>query len=69
MVTISPWISHLLDVICHCSSTGRKLTYIVYQIWLSRNNFVFDAEMVLAVRVLEKACELTGEYRCFDAVG
>ncbi|XP_073109545.1 uncharacterized protein [Elaeis guineensis] len=60
-------LSSFFGVICHGST--RRLAYIAYQIWLSRNSLIFDAEIVPAHRVLEKAYYLVKEYYRFDAVG
>lgn len=54
-------------VVCH-DLIGR-LTYITFQIWLLRNNLIFDVEVIPIHWMLEKAYYLAEEYDHFDAVG
>lgn len=42
------------------------MAYIVYQIWLSKNSLVFDAEVVPFHRVLDRAIILATEYHRLD---
>ena len=65
-----PWLLLFLDAI-HQSMTigtlgGDRMAYITYQIWLSKNSLIFEAELISVHRVLEKVSCLTEEYNCFD---
>lgn len=42
------------------------MAYIAYQIWLYKNSLVFDAEVVPAHRILDRAISLAIEYYRFD---
>lgn len=42
------------------------MEYIAQQIWLSKNNLIFDAKIVPAHRVFEKALSLDAEHYRFD---
>ena len=42
------------------------MAYTVYQIWLSRNSLIFEVEVVLVQRVVERARCLAKEYCRFD---
>ena len=44
------------------------MVYIAYKIWLSRNSLVFDAQVVPARRVMERASSLASKYSHFDSV-
>lgn len=44
------------------TKVGGRITYIIYQIWLSKNSLVFDTEVVPAYRMLERAiCLVTNQ--------
>ncbi|XP_073101236.1 uncharacterized protein [Elaeis guineensis] len=51
--SIDPWLVSFLgfirqSMIDRTTTVGGRMTYIAYQIWLSRNSIVFDGEVILA---------------------
>ena len=60
------WLSPFLEKICRCTTKGHtigcRMAYIAYQIWLSRNTWVFDVEVVPMYWMLDRACFLAKEY-------
>ena len=45
---------------------GGRMAYIAYQIWLSRNNLIFKAEVMPIHQILKRAYCLAKEYSHFD---
>ena len=45
------------------------MMYVAYQIWLFRNNLIFEAEIVLVHWMLESAFCLAMQYSHFDIPG
>lgn len=55
-VSTGPWLGPFLDAIRHSSDeAGGRMVYIAYQIWLSKNNIIFEAEVILVHWVLQRA--------------
>ena len=65
-----PWLSFFLDAIRRSiiegPFSGGKMTYIAYQTWLSRNDLIFNVEIVPTHRMLERACYVAMDYSRFD---
>ena len=43
---LPPFLNAIHQTIVESPPRGSRVTYVTYQIWLSRNSFMFDAEIV-----------------------
>lgn len=62
------WLSPFLNVIRqNLAEIGGPFAYIAYHIRLFRNSLSYEAEIILAHRVLQRAIFIAIEYRRYDA--